>query len=107
MLQLSPETVFGSEPQLEAQAVVPKKLDPVIAPRVRLRRRANRVIPMPAELLLGVAVLFRKLFAQQSRCVFPRKIEIDPFKRKHAFAVRSDAAEYLRHADRFGEGELL
>ena len=63
-LQLATEAIAGSQPQLKSESLVAEKFSPVVAPSIVLRRRANRVVAVPAELVLAATVQRRQFSAK-------------------------------------------
>src|SRR6185295_2376822 len=90
-LQAPFEPVAFRELQLEAQPRIAQELGPRARPGIDLRRAADGVVPIPAELLSGLAMLARELRSEPLlRGAGCSTREIDPLQRE--ISVPIDAA---------------
>src|SRR5262249_4512834 len=87
----------GGELQLMQQTPLAQERHPFLRPGVRLRRRADGVVVLPAEARVRLSMLPRQLFTEQRFARLARRAERDPLQREISAFVAGAAGQYSRH----------
>ncbi len=95
-------TLLDREVQLETESPLGEEACPVVGPRIRLRRCANRVVAMPAEPGRGHGMLRGQQLAESRLGARRRRPELDPLEREERLRARDSGRQHARNPQRGG-----
>ncbi len=98
LLQPPAKAVGARQIQLRPQAPLAQETPPVIAPAIRLRSAADRIVAMPAKRVRGDPVLHSQLLAEQRLRSTGWASEIHPLERERHFCLGARNSQNPRHA---------